>query len=203
MSSKNCSKCGQLKLFTDFYKCSGKFDGLKSECKDCSKKRKTEYKKKFPEKIKQQDKQTKDKFRDRNKEIERNRYKNNTEQCKARNKKWRKDNPEYLREYYSQPQFRIAKNLRNRVRRALRGIIKSENTLSLIGMHIPEFMEYLSSRFQEGMSWENYGQWHIDHIRPCKSFDMSNESQQRECFHWSNMQPLWAIDNIIKSDNII
>lgn len=50
------------------------------------------------------------------------------------------------------------------------------------------------------MSWSNYGKWHIDHIIPCAAFDLSDEFEQRACFHYSNLQPLWAYDNIGKSD---
>jgi hypothetical protein len=55
------------------------------------------------------------------------------------------------------------------------------------------------------MSWENYGLygWHIDHILPCSSFDLLKPEEQRKCFHWSNMQPLWARDNLRKSAKII
>lgn len=49
------------------------------------------------------------------------------------------------------------------------------------------------------MSWENYGEWHIDHIKPCSSFDLSDPKQQKECFNYTNLQPLWAIDNLKKS----
>jgi hypothetical protein len=51
------------------------------------------------------------------------------------------------------------------------------------------------------MSWENHGEWHIDHIRPCASFsDLTQLEQQKQCCHYTNLQPLWAIDNILKSD---
>ena len=50
------------------------------------------------------------------------------------------------------------------------------------------------------MTWQNYGDgWHIDHIHPCAAFDLTDPEQQKACFHWSNLQPLWAIDNFRKS----
>jgi hypothetical protein len=63
-------------------------------------------------------------------------------------------------------------------------------------------MEFLEKKFLPGMNWENYGEWHIDHIVPCSSFDLSKSEQQKICFNYSNLQPLWAADNIRKSDSI-
>ena len=48
------------------------------------------------------------------------------------------------------------------------------------------------------MSWGNYGKWHVDHIRPCASFNLVNEEEQKKCFHYTNLQPLWAKDNLSK-----
>jgi hypothetical protein len=61
----------------------------------------------------------------------------------------------------------------------------------------------LEKQFTKGMNWKNYGKWHIDHIKPCASFDLSLEHEQKLCFHFTNLQPLWAKDNIRKSDKII
>ena len=61
-----------------------------------------------------------------------------------------------------------------------------------------ELNKHLESLFQQGMSWDNYGEWHIDHIRPCASFDLTDFEQQKQCFHYSNLQPLWAADNFAK-----
>jgi hypothetical protein len=72
----------------------------------------------------------------------------------------------------------------------------------LIGCSMDELKIHLSSMFKEGMSWDNYGKWHIDHIKPCASFNLSDPAQQKECFHYSNLQPLWAIENIKKSDQL-
>ncbi len=59
-------------------------------------------------------------------------------------------------------------------------------------------MMHIESKFVDGMSWENRSQWHIDHIRPCANFDLTDIEQQKICFHWSNLQPLWAKDNLRK-----
>ena len=75
---------------------------------------------------------------------------------------------------------------------------KAGRTRDLVGCTWAELRQHLESRFQPGMSWENRSQWHIDHIRPCASFDLTDPEQQKECFHYSNLQPLWAEDNIKK-----
>ena len=61
-------------------------------------------------------------------------------------------------------------------------------------------MDHLEKQFQPGMSWDNHGYdgWHVDHIRPCASFDLTDEEQVRKCFHYTNLQPLWAKDNLRK-----
>lgn len=95
------------------------------------------------------------------------------------------------------PSFRLMERCRNRVYCALKGKDKSKKTQELIGCTWIELKEYLERQFQEGMSWENYGKegWEIDHIKPCALFDLSEQSQQKECFHYTNLQPLWGIDN--------
>lgn len=96
--------------------------------------------------------------------------------------------------------FKISGNLRCRVRCAIKGDVKSLSTMMLVGCGIDYLLFRLQSQFQSGMSWNNYGKWEIDHIKPCSSFDLSKETQQRKCFHYTNLQPLWAKDNLLKSN---
>ncbi len=70
----------------------------------------------------------------------------------------------------------------------------------MLGCSIEHLRTHIESRWKDGMSWENYGAWHLDHIKPCAAFDLLQPSEQRLCFHWSNLQPLWAADNIAKGD---
>lgn len=91
-----------------------------------------------------------------------------------------------------------------RIRLALRRTNhrKTCRTIQLLGCGIPELRVHLEKQFRPGMSWENYGPiWHIDHIRPCASFDLSDPKQQKLCFHFSNLQPLFAVENRRKSDS--
>lgn len=79
---------------------------------------------------------------------------------------------------------------------------KAMPTMQLVGCTTAQLRAHLESMFQSGMGWHNQGQWHIDHIIPCASFDLSQPDQQAKCFHWTNLQPLWAKDNLAKSDSV-
>ena len=69
------------------------------------------------------------------------------------------------------------------------------STIDALGCDYDELKIHLENQFAEGMSWENHGKWHIDHIKPCSAYDLSKEDEQRKCFSFENMQPLWAMDN--------
>lgn len=92
-------------------------------------------------------------------------------------------------------QRRISKNLRCRIRKAMLGETRGVSAVRDLGMSIADFREYIAARFQPGMSWKNYGEWHLDHIRPLAEFDLTDADQARKACHYSNLQPLWAIDN--------
>jgi len=96
--------------------------------------------------------------------------------------------------------YKILHNLRSRVCSALKGNPKLSTTMKIVGCSIIQLKQHLESQFAEGMSWSNYGfyGWHIDHIKPCASFDLTNPEEQKKCFHYTNLQPLWGIDNIKK-----
>ena len=92
-----------------------------------------------------------------------------------------------------------------RIRQALLHNRKSASTEELIGCTIPELRAHLEKQFLPGMSWDNHAitGWHIDHRIPCDSFDLTNPEEQRKCFHYSNMQPLWYDDNIRKGTLVL
>lgn len=104
--------------------------------------------------------------------------------------------------YKTDPEYKLCHNIRARIWDLLRRRKnpKSEASIALLGCSIEFLKAYLESKFQPGMSWDNYGKygWHIDHIKPGKSFDLSDPIQQKQCFHYSNLQPLWAKDNLTK-----
>lgn len=109
-----------------------------------------------------------------------------------------KQNERRMKKYHSNPEFRMIENLRTRVNLAVSGRIKLGRTFELVGCTPRQLREYLMWQFKPGMSWENYGQWHVDHIRPCASFDLTKLEQQQECFHYTNLQPIWAVENLKK-----
>ncbi len=108
-------------------------------------------------------------------------------------KKWQKrqaDNIAYV----------TKKRLRGRIYVALKRGVKSESTMKLLGCSIEHFKAHFESLFTEEMTWEKYisGEIVIDHIKPCVKFDLTDPEQQKMCFHYSNLQPLWKLDNLIK-----
>jgi len=125
-------------------------------------------------------------------------------------RRWKAKNREHVNAYRrslaeTDSGFRLRINLSNRINQAVRYAwgAKSARTLSLIGCTIEELRTRLERQFQPGMTWDNYGygsdKWHIDHIRPCAAFDLTNPTQQQECFHYMNLQPLWQPDNFKKN----
>ena len=122
---------------------------------------------------------------------------------------WRENNRDKIRadahnRFMNDPNYRMATLLRSRVHDILKtkGNRKLDKMASLLGCSIDELRVKLQEKFQPVMTWSNYGKWHIDHILPCASFDLSTIEEQRRCFHFSNLQPLWAKDNLSKGARI-
>jgi len=124
-------------------------------------------------------------------------------------REWRKRNGEARAQYQREWQrdkrqndlcHRLASCLRHRVQQSIKHGYKSASTVQLLGASIEEVRAHLEAQFLPGMTWDNWTSngWHIDHIRPCASFDLTDAAQQRECFHYTNLQPLWASDNCAK-----
>lgn len=102
-------------------------------------------------------------------------------------------------------QARIAKNLRTRLYLAVKksGVTKCGSTFELTGADWPMLSAWLQDKFQSGMNWNNYGKWHVDHKKPCAAFDLTQLEQQRKCFHFTNLQPMWSLENISKGSKIL
>ena len=202
---KVCSKCKFEKEFCEFNKKSDSKDGHHPYCKEC---RKTEFKLYY--------KQKKIELLKYQKEY----YINNTDKVKDREREKRKSNPEIFKkyelkrktkkkEYYSKyflkrrendNIFKISGNLRNRINKFIKN--KSKSTEIIIGISFDELKIYLESKFIEGMTWSNYGfnGWHIDHIIPLSSAE--NEEEIYKLCHYTNLQPLWAEENLKKGKKI-
>jgi hypothetical protein len=94
-------------------------------------------------------------------------------------------------------QWKAGTRLRSQLRLLIKNISQSKRIMELMGCDHQTLKAHLEKQFQSGMTWENYGRhgWHIDHIKPCRSFDLTIPEEQCKCFHYTNLQPLWALDN--------
>ncbi len=137
-------------------------------------------------------------------------YESNKEKIKNRIKIYAKKNREKINKYLhdkneTDMNFRLSKILRGRLRDALQGKTKKNvSAIKLLGCDIDTLKNQLELQFEEGMNWDNYGfyGWHIDHINPCANFNLADEQEQKKCFHHSNLQPLWAKDNLSKGKKV-
>ena len=217
-----CASCFIEKELLNFYKNSKSKLGYSKYCKPCkNKKDKINYlkhKQKYNERNKKYYSINKEKISNSLK----NQRKNNDFILKERehSKKWREKNVEKIKnsrkQYFqknkqviaekiklkthSDINFRLTRNLRSRIWHAVKKGNKKENFEELIGCKIEELKIYLESKFYSDMSWENYGKvWHIDHIKPCCLFDMTDKQQRLQCFNYTNLQPLLVQENLSKN----
>lgn len=120
--------------------------------------------------------------------------------CRAtpERRKWMKD--WCRRQYETNEQYRIKNLLKSRIHTALkrRGVRKLTKTEELTGCSVEFVKGHLEAQFKEGMSWTNRGKWHVDHKIPLAEFDLTKISQQKQAFHYSNLQPMWAVENMSK-----
>ena len=100
----------------------------------------------------------------------------------------------------SDPQFKISLNLRRRLKHAIKNNQKTGSAVRDLGCSVEYLKAFLEGQFEPGMSWDTYGKWEIDHIRPLASFDLTDPEQFKQAVHYSNLQPLWMKDNRSKGD---
>lgn len=155
-------------------------------------------------------KRNKERDLEKKREYYRKYRKSHRESISRDNKKWEVNNKDKKKEYFRHRSkndlgFLLRGRLRSRIYSAIRmkNAKKCMKTASLVGCTIQFLIKYLESKFTDGMSWLNNGRWHIDHKIPCASFNLIDPEQQKKCFHYTNLQPLWAIDNFKKSDKIL
>jgi hypothetical protein len=229
--TKICSKCNQEKILLDFVKDKTRKDGFSYICKKCLSIKFTIYRRLNIEKIKQYrlNNITKIKKRDHlyyiNNKFTRQLYnkqyyikniekhnqnsreyyeknKNSIKKQRIKNKDRRNKQLKNRRRY--DINFKIIHNNTVRIKQALKNNQKTGHTIELIGCSVDELKSHLQKQFTTGMSWENYGKggWDIDHIIPCSFFDFTDPEQQKKCCHYSNLQPMWHIENIKKGNKI-
>jgi len=227
--SKICSGCKEIKLNDEFYKNSTIKDGLSLYCKKCVlinvQKQKSIRKVKIIDineliikkcticKLEKTLKQYKINLKSNDN------FSNICIDCSPKStwtiekqreygKKYYDNNPDKMKEKYKKQSTNINRRIRDSLNHRISESLKSNKnnktnkTIKYIGCEISFFKSWIYNQFQENMSWENYGKWHLDHVKPCSSYDLKNEIDIKECFNWKNYQPLWAKDNLIKNNKI-
>lgn len=209
---KHCSGCKQTKKLDAFHSNKSTKDGLSNWCKDCNHQQGQRYQSDYyarnADRLKQNAKERGPAYyqEHRAKKLQyQKEYRTNNPQ---QQEQWRADNQEQIRQYareYSKkryrndPVFKLKVLMRTRLRRALNGQMKPESVLSALGCTPEQLKKHLENQFTTDMTWENHGQWHIDHIRPLASFNLEDAEEYRKACHYTNLQPLWASDNLKKS----
>ena len=193
---KYCKGCNKCKPLTEFHKRSASPDGLQSQCKVCNSARVIKWQKSNPEKHYAKNR----KYSKNNREKERAWHRKSRQRPEAKKKR----NARQRERRKTVPAFKIRNYLSSRLWYVLKGNPKSASTMTLVGCSISHLKDHLEKQFLPGMTWENYGPvWHVDHMMPCASFDLIDPEQQRRCFHYTNLQPLWGPENCGKGDKII
>ena len=200
---KKCTKCKEIKELTEFHKYKNSKDGLKSRCKRCRNKNtrlyyvnnkekcneqsKLRYEKNKQKRLKQTN-EWRNKNRERVRLKERCRYKKNRKAILTRFKERKKNDIQY----------KLRCILRDRLNKAIKANQKSGSAVKDLGCSIKDLKIHLEEQFVEGMNWNNHGSWHLDHIKPLASFDLTDREQFLIACNFSNLQPLWAKDNLSK-----
>lgn len=153
-----------------------------------------EYQKKHKEKLALQSKEYYEKNKEKIKERSRQYSKNNRSSINLYKRKYDRDRRR------SDPQFRLAIILRARLRKVLKSNAKVGSAVRDLGCTVTELKVYLEGKFKDGMSWGNYSKWHLDHEIPLSLFDLTDREQFLRACHYTNLQPLWALENIKKGN---
>jgi len=175
-----CVKCHAEKDEVEFYKQSNTKDGLQRYCKLCSKDHKHLW------------------------------YQNNKEKELDNIRAYQLLNKEHIaKKHYEYVRLRKKNDINFKLAYIVRGRLnkvihktKDHSAIDSLGCSVSELKQHLESKFQFNMTWANYGfyGWHIDHIKPLSSFDLSDPEQFKQACHYTNLQPLWATDNLRKGN---
>jgi len=187
---------------------------------EANKEKRKAYLKGNKEKIKEYKKAYNEDNKEKVKAIKKANYEANREKIKAKSSAWTKANPEKARfirkkrndRILSTPEGKLINSMRSRIHKIIKinQKVKNKHTLELLGCDGKFLKKHIEKQFNTsqktmGMSWGNYGEWHVDHIIPIdffiKNHDFNNIEVQKECFNYSNLQPLWAVENIKKGKN--
>lgn len=208
--TKTCSKCKSVYPIDFFCLKSDHSTGFDPQCRDCKSAVRALWLKDNPrdQYMKEYAYSNKAKLST----YKKSHYQRNLIRYKSNRKIYAKENKEKLRLCAAKYQrerrkrdieYRILQACRGRIWYALKSGKKASKTIKLIGCEISFLKSWLEEKFKPGMSWDNYGEWHIDHIIPCARFNLGIVEQQYACFHYTNLQPLWRLENIKKGAKIL
>jgi hypothetical protein len=208
---KICNSCKQNKEYSLFNKNKRIIDGYAKACRKCMKEINS---KSYINNKEKCNIKSKNYYKD-NKEyllkIQTEYGKNNPEVRRKATAKYLKKNPEYYNQYrrnryHTDPQFKLRLILGNRLNEVLKKNVtfKTSNIIKLLGCSLNDLKYYIETQFKPEMNWDNHGTyWEVDHILPCDSFNLIDIEQQKQCFHYTNLQPLTKVENRIKSNKNI
>ncbi len=194
---KTCTACGETKLLEEYYtEKMGKY-GRKGKCKVCTEEIKKAYnqteagkaKRKAHNQTEARKAYVKAYIQSETGKATRKAYRE-SEKGKAYRKKYQKNRR------HNDPVFKLHHNLSSGFYHWMKGNQKTCRTEQYVGCSYKELLDHLESQFEEGMTWENQGEWHIDHFKAQSRFDPTNEEEAYMCWHYTNLQPLWASENL-------
>lgn len=201
---KKCKVCNQFKRLDKFATDNKTKDKLYYCCKDCKKESDIKYREENKNRLLEQ----KRRYHAENRETilpKKREYARKNPRTEYK-RMWKLENKERLkvndkRRRDEEPLYRLTINLRNRIQKVFKGLNKSESSKEILGVDNIQFVfNYIESLFQSGMNWKNYGRWHIDHKIPLCTAKSSIEL--KKLCHYTNLQPLWAVDNLRKSKKL-
>lgn len=210
-NKKRCSKCDELKSITEYHKKKGTPDGYRNECKECIKIYMLKYRKEHIEERKLYDEKRYEEKRKEILEYKKQYHVDNREIILEKKRKYRKENPHVIKNWRkdnSDKMSQYSKNYRDKYPHMVmwRSIlystlkrldtVKQCKTIDMLGYSAIELKDHLISLFTPGMTWDNYGEWEIDHIRAVSSFP-SDTDVSIVCT-LDNLQPLWKVSRVIE-----
>jgi hypothetical protein len=180
LMKKRCTKCEKEKAIEEFSLSTGYRDGHSNWCKTCHTNFSVDYWRRNREKRRAYDRLWNQK---------------NLERRRAIRRKWQNEHNQHL-----SVEEKLHRSIRTKLTRQLRGMKARKSSMKILGYSVEELKQRLQLQFRDGMSWENYGKWHIDHIKPKAAFSIKSldDPNLKECWSLNNLQPLWAKENCTK-----
>lgn len=209
---KRCAKCGEEKPKSEFGNAPRRTDGKRPYCKPCHAAGNRKWRETYPDRSASASENWRKNNMDRVAERARKYYHQDPEMFRERSAQWRAENPELARLVHlkatrkrrKRPDVRIHDAVGNRLRACIKSGKDYIKSFDLLEFDLEELMRHLERQFQKGMSWDNFGEWHIDHIIPLSSFEIENwqSPDLKAAWHITNLRPIWASENLSKGAKI-